>query len=107
MNRRQFLSTAAIGAGAVATGCAAAPATNASTTPASDVPDVIRALKPMTAGIVPIPDDERRARIAKAQKLMAEQKIDLVDIVTRMEKLMREQHTPSEVFPFPELDRSP
>ncbi len=27
------------------------------------------------------------------------------DIVMRMEKLMREQHTPSELFPFPELDR--
>jgi Xaa-Pro aminopeptidase len=32
----------------------------------------------MTDGIVPISDDERRARIAKAQKLMAEQKIDAV-----------------------------
>jgi len=76
MNRREFLGAAAIGAGAVATGCAAAPATNASTTAASEVPEAIRALKPMTAGIVPIPDDERRARIVKAQKLMAEQKID-------------------------------
>lgn len=26
------------------------------------------------------------------------------DIVARMEKIMREQHTPSELFPFPELD---
>jgi Xaa-Pro dipeptidase len=34
----------------------------------------------MTAGIVPISDDERRARIAKAQKLMAEQKIDAIFI---------------------------
>ena len=32
----------------------------------------------MTAGIVPITDDERRARIAKAQRLMAEQKIDAI-----------------------------
>jgi arylsulfatase len=28
------------------------------------------------------------------------------DVVARMEKLMREQHTPSELFPFPELDRA-
>ena len=27
------------------------------------------------------------------------------DIVAQMEKLMREQHTPSEVFPFPDLDQ--
>jgi arylsulfatase A len=27
------------------------------------------------------------------------------DIVARMEKVMREQHTPSEMFPFPELDQ--
>ena len=32
----------------------------------------------MTAGTVPISDDERLARIAKAQKLMAEQKIDAI-----------------------------
>ena len=32
----------------------------------------IRALRPMTAGIVPIADDERTARIEKARRLMAE-----------------------------------
>jgi Xaa-Pro dipeptidase len=32
----------------------------------------------MTSGVVPISDDERRARIAKAQKLMAEQKLDAI-----------------------------
>ena len=32
----------------------------------------------MTAGVVPIHDDERRARIAKAQKLMHEQKLDAI-----------------------------
>ena len=45
---------------------------------AQPAPDSIRALKPMTAGIVPITADERRGRIAKAQKLMAEQKIDAI-----------------------------
>ena len=46
--------------------------------PPAVLPEVIRHLKPMTAGIVPISDDERRARIAKAQRLMAEHKIDAI-----------------------------
>src|SRR5437016_7760788 len=32
----------------------------------------------MTAGVVPIADDERKARFAKAQRLMTEQKIDAI-----------------------------
>ena len=28
------------------------------------------------------------------------------DVVARMENMMREQHTPSELFPFPELDQA-
>jgi Xaa-Pro dipeptidase len=44
----------------------------------AELPAAIRALTPMTAGIVPIADDERRARIAKAQRLMEEQKIDAI-----------------------------
>src|SRR5437660_879136 len=43
-----------------------------------DVPAVIRNLRRMTADVVPISDDERRARIAKAQRLMGEQKIDAI-----------------------------
>src|SRR5712691_5428562 len=45
-----------------------------------DTPDLIQRLKRMTAGIVPITDDERKARIAKAQRLMAEQRIDAIYI---------------------------
>jgi len=41
----------------------------------SEVPPSIRQLRKMTDGIVPISDDERKARIAKAQRLMAENKI--------------------------------
>jgi len=37
------------------------------------VPPPLEALKPMTAGIVPITDEERQARMEKAQRLMAEQ----------------------------------
>src|SRR2546425_6115473 len=43
-----------------------------------DVPAVIRNLRRMTAGVVPIAADERKERIAKAQHLMAEQKIDAI-----------------------------
>src|SRR5438876_3952073 len=43
-----------------------------------ETPDLIQRLKRMTAGVVPIADDERKARIAKAQRLMAEQKIDAI-----------------------------
>ena len=46
--------------------------------PPAVLPEVIRKLKPMTGGIVPISDDERRARIAKAQRLMAEHRIDAI-----------------------------
>jgi Xaa-Pro dipeptidase len=76
MNRREFLGAAAVGAGAAAVGCTAAPAPAAAQE--SDKPAAIRALKPMRDGIVPISTDERKARIAKAQKLMAEQKIDAI-----------------------------
>ena len=43
-----------------------------------DVPDLIKNLRPMTKDVVPITEDERKARIAKAQRLMGEQKIDAI-----------------------------
>src|SRR5947207_5094881 len=43
-----------------------------------DVPDLIKRLPRMTSDVVPITDDERRARIARAQRLMGEQKIDAI-----------------------------
>lgn len=45
-----------------------------------EIPELIRRLPKMTSGIVPITDDERQARIAKAQRLMGEQKIDAIYI---------------------------
>jgi Xaa-Pro dipeptidase len=42
------------------------------------VPESIRSLRPMTSGIVKISDDERKARIEKARRLMAENGIDAV-----------------------------
>jgi Xaa-Pro aminopeptidase len=76
MNRRQFLEVTALGAGAAAAGCTGAAEPPAP--PASSLPPAIAALAPMTAGVVPISTDERRARIAKAQKLMAEQRLDAI-----------------------------
>jgi Xaa-Pro dipeptidase len=76
MNRRQFLGSAALGAGVAVVGCGPAP--EAAESPASDTPQAIRDLKPMRDGIAPISVDERKARIAKAQQLMGEQKIDAI-----------------------------
>jgi Xaa-Pro dipeptidase len=89
MNRRAFLrSTAAAGAGLGVAGPAAdtihaqgatdRPGSGGDAGATGQVPASIRALKPMTAGIVPITDDERRARIEKARRLMAENRIDAV-----------------------------
>jgi Xaa-Pro dipeptidase len=79
VNRRDFIHIAALGTGAAAvgaTGCARADVS--AEQGRAGVPPSIQALKPMTASIVPIADEERRARIANAQRLMAEQKIDAV-----------------------------
>jgi Xaa-Pro dipeptidase len=43
-----------------------------------DTPELIQKLRRMTAGVVPITDGERRARIARAQRLMAQHKIDAI-----------------------------
>lgn len=81
MKRRDFVKTAALGGGALAlSSCAGeAPKPGESVVKADEgLAPVIAALKPMRDGIVPITVDERKARIAKAQKLMAEQKIDAI-----------------------------
>jgi Xaa-Pro dipeptidase len=70
-NRRRFLKQSLTGAAAVL----AAPVDRAGAQTASDIPPSIRALTPMTAGIVPIGADERRARLEKARRLMTENKI--------------------------------
>ena len=44
----------------------------------SDLPASIRALRPMTAGIVPISTAERQTRLEKARRLMAENRIDAI-----------------------------
>jgi Xaa-Pro dipeptidase len=72
-NRRAFLKssvTAGLAAGAAACGDSEPDAQGTATVPPS-----ISALRPMTAGIVPITVDERRARIDKARRLMTENRI--------------------------------
>jgi Xaa-Pro dipeptidase len=63
----QLSGPAAVGAAARSAG--AAPA---------EVPAPIAELKPMTEGASPITVDERKARIARAQKLMADEGLDAV-----------------------------
>lgn len=65
MNRRVFLAAAA----------GLAQLVDAQTT---TVPEPIRNLRPMTGGITPITDDERRARIEKARRLMSENKLGAI-----------------------------
>jgi len=62
MNRRIFLATAGAGLAKLAG-------------QQRELPEAIRKLRPMTAGVKPITDDERRARIEKARRLMRENKI--------------------------------
>jgi Xaa-Pro aminopeptidase len=90
IDRRAFLRrSAAAGIAVGAGGCTAnAPAAQGGTerpggqsggdAGAVEVPASIRALRPMTGGIVPITDDERKARIDKARKLMAENRSDAI-----------------------------
>lgn len=58
-NRRRFLGVAAVAVGAKMSGAAPVPS--------SDLPDAIRNLRPMTGGIKPISEDERRARALLGQ----------------------------------------
>src|SRR6185295_14197565 len=75
-NRRTFLKwSATAGLAAGAAGAAACADANVDAQDPAATPEPIRALRPMTAGIVPIAIDERRARIEKAQRLMTENRI--------------------------------
>ena len=69
ISRRTFVQTSLMGAVAATQG--RGPTGN-------DVPDSIRALKPLPNPAPPISEDERRGRIAKAQRLMTEQGIGAI-----------------------------
>ena len=78
-DRRDFLRLSAGLAGAVAlSGTAHAETTAAEFFQQRDTPDPIRKLRSMTAGVVPIPLAERKARIEKARRLMHEHHLDAV-----------------------------
>ena len=64
MKRRTFIGTTAFGIAKLAA--------------QSSVPDAIRNLRPMTAGVQPITDEERRGRIEKARRLMHENKLGAI-----------------------------
>lgn len=77
MNRRDFSSSALGLAGAATLGQramgAAVPSAGGPALPAP-----LRSLKPMTNGVVPISDDERRGRIEQARRLMVQNHIDAI-----------------------------
>jgi Xaa-Pro dipeptidase len=79
IDRRGFFQLSAAAAGTTFASCAG-PAEPPKAEPAAvgAVPEAIRRLTPMTAGIVPITDEERKARIEKARRLMVEHKIDAI-----------------------------
>jgi Xaa-Pro dipeptidase len=64
LNRRAFLGATTFGLASLAA--------------QESVPDAIKSLHPMTAGVQPIADDERRSRIDKARRLMRQNKLDAV-----------------------------
>jgi Xaa-Pro dipeptidase len=71
INRREFLGLSALSTGAISFSNSAIAAEYE-----YDLPKQIRDLKPLSEGPIPITVDERKQRIAKAQQLMEEQKID-------------------------------
>jgi len=78
INRRIFLGLSALSSGALAFTQDIFGRSRSDFREDSDLPRTIRDLKPMTDGVVPITVEERKQRIAKAQKLMDEQKIDAI-----------------------------
>ena len=77
-DRRDFLRRSAALAGATLFGNELIHAESPASLPQRETPEAIRKLKKMTDGVVPISLDERKARIAKAQRLMGQQKIDAI-----------------------------
>ncbi|MBM3899305.1 MAG: aminopeptidase P family protein [Gemmatimonadetes bacterium] len=76
--RRTFLASVTTAGAGLAIGApraAADPGVGAGQ-PTADLPPAIRALRPMTAGVVPISVAERRGRIERATRLMRERGID-------------------------------
>jgi Xaa-Pro dipeptidase len=75
MTRREFAGAVTGVVGATTLGWAATPVLGRDP---CNLPPPIQALTPKTGGITPITDEERRARIARAQRLMKDHLIDAV-----------------------------
>lgn len=76
VSRRSFLHTSSLGAAIAAAGMTGDAVAQPSAGAAAVLPPSIAALTSMKALARPISADERRARIDKAKRLMAQQKID-------------------------------
>lgn len=77
LSRRQWLEVT--GAGAFVAALRTDPSEAAAP---DDLPSAITSLKPMTEGVSPITLDERKARLARAQKLLAETGLDAMLIAS-------------------------
>jgi Xaa-Pro dipeptidase len=80
VTRRTFVNTSAIAAGTALLhgGTLTAQRRGGDNSAGNPIPESIRALRPLPNPAPPISDDERRARIAKAQRLMNEQGIGAI-----------------------------
>jgi len=78
VNRRKFLAVSALTAGSVGMSSTLFGRKLNETVPAEDLPEAIRSLSPQVNGIVPISVPERKSRIAKAQELMSQNKMDAI-----------------------------
>jgi Xaa-Pro dipeptidase len=77
-NRRKFISLTALTAGTLGVSNRIFGAGVNEAEIEANLPKAIRDLQPMVAGIVPITVEERKQRIAKAQELMAREKMDAI-----------------------------
>ena len=75
-SRRHFVAAASAALSASALGLRSTRPLHAAEATDPSLPESIRALRPMTAGVTPISVAERRARIEKARELMRAQKMD-------------------------------
>ncbi len=79
INRRNFLKMTAGAAGAYGVAASVGSAAAGQAAPAAAAKgSPLSRLKPMTAGVVPISDGERLARMEKARKLMIENKLEAI-----------------------------
>jgi Xaa-Pro dipeptidase len=77
-NRRKFISLTALTAGTLGVSNRIFGAGLNEAENEANLPKAIRDLQPMVAGIIPITVEERKKRIAKAQELMAKEKMDAI-----------------------------